>query len=166
MAGRRGANCSICNSPFLVAYTAAMTAGDLPQVKVASRFGFTRSAARRHGEHDPAPLAPGVLASRVVGAVEVTERADLHLVVPRLEALVVACQDAQARWSDKWQAQARFIRLEMDLLARIAEVSETRRRETISVSQIPQWRTVVEVLWDHPEVLTKVTAALAESNET
>jgi hypothetical protein len=141
-----------------------MTDGDEPKVKVASRFGFTRSAQRRHDEHDPALPTPGVLASRVVGAVEVTERGDPQAVVPRLEALVTACQDARSRWPEKWQAQATFMRLEKDLLARIAEVSETRRRETISVSQIPQWRTVVEVLWDHPQVLAEVTAALGGSD--
>ena len=73
---------------------------------------------------------------------------------------MLACQDARARWPEQWRAQAAFLRLEKDLLEKIADVSETRRRETISVAQIPEWRTVVEVLWDHPEVLSKVTAAL------
>ena len=79
-----GSGCSICNSPFLVAYTEAMTAGVEPKVRVSSRFGFTRSAQRRHGEHEASTPTPSVLAARVVGEVEVTERGDPHAVLPRL----------------------------------------------------------------------------------
>jgi hypothetical protein len=143
-----------------------MTDGSETKLAVARRFGFTRSAQRRHGEHDPRPLSPTVLAARVVGEVEVSRRSDDALVLPRFEALVVACRDARERWPDRWQAQATFMRLEKDLLVHVAALSETRHRETFSVAQIPEWRTVVEVLWDHPEVLSKVTAALSDGNET
>ena len=153
--------CSVCVHPDREAIDRALVDGADSYRRIATRFGLSESAVRRHkANHLPAALA------RAKGAEEMTQADDLLAQMGDLRRQAQVIKDKAEKAGDLRTALAgirELVRI-VELLAKLR--GELDDRPVINVLVTPQWVQVravlLQALTPYPEARTAAAAALLE----
>lgn len=150
--------CSICIHPEREAIDAALVAGT-PNRRIATQYGMSEGAVRRHKAHIPPEVARARDAEKVFGREALAAR--IVRLVEHTEATLKMTDAPEASIADRCVA-AREVRGNLTLIAKIA--GEIQTAPTVNVIQSPEWievqTVILHALAPYPDARIAVADAL------
>jgi DNA-binding transcriptional ArsR family regulator len=152
--------CTICEHPEREAIEAALVAGELSNRRIATHYGVTEAALRRH-------VSAGHIPQRLVKAQEAAEAASADTLLAQvkgLQARALAILDkAEAAGDLKTALSAiREVRGNLELLAKL--LGELQQEGTVNIYLSPEWlelrALIIRALEPYPEARLAVVHAL------